>query len=196
VNSAKDSHDILPLTHNADQRGAAVIFEDRYSKAVRSSNLKSKPETRQSDSDIIGAAGLAAKHSPLAIALLRFFVGGDKSGAVVVEQMTRMAIGKAYRIDYQIGEAAASIIARMVLDWHRDSACKSCGGHGFQVMANAPMLSDQRCQTCGGSAKRPFDLMFQPERLELARWLLDEVERETSIAGPLAMVSLASQLDL
>lgn len=171
-------------------------IQTRYGSAISSSNLRSCAETSSSDSDVLGAAGLAAKHSPLAISLMRLFVGGDQHGTALVEHMTRMLVGKAYRLKPPINEAGASIIARLVLDWHRDSACKKCGGHGFKLMTNAPSLSDKRCESCDGSGKRSFDDLFHPDRVDLATWLLVEVERETAIAGPLAMQYLAPRLDL
>lgn len=172
-------------------------IEDRYSSAIRSSNLRSNPETNQSDADVLGAAGLAAKQSPLAIALLRLFVGGDSNGAQVVEHLATMAVGKAYRMGgAEIGKPDALTLAWQVLAYHRNSTCKPCGGHGHQTMANVPVLSAQRCPVCKGSGKRSFNNMFSIERLELARWLLVEMERETAIAGPLAMARLAPKLDL
>lgn len=171
-------------------------IEDRYSSAIRSSNLRSNPETDQSDADVIGAAGLAAKQSPLAIALLRLFVGGDSNGAQVVEQLAAMAVGKAYRMGAEIGKPDALTLAWQVLAYHRNSTCAPCGGRGHQLMPNAPVLSGLRCSKCKGTGKRSFNNLFSIERLELARWLLVEMERETAIAGPLAMARLAPRLDL
>jgi hypothetical protein len=174
----------------------AMKIEDRYSSAIRSSNLRSNPETNQSDADVIGAAGLASKQSPLAISLLRLFVGGDSNGAQVVEQLAAMAVGKAYRMGAEIGKPDALTLAWQVLAYHRNSICKSCSGHGLQVIPNVPVLSAQRCPACKGSGTRSFNNLFSIERLELARWLLVEMERETAIAGPLAMARLAPRLDL
>lgn len=172
-------------------------FEDRYASAMRSSNLRSEEKTLHSSADILGAAGKASKDYPLALSLLRLFNGDNGAVAKIVELMTEKAITKAYRTTRaEIGPVAASLIARMVLDWYRDSACKPCGGHGFKRMKGAPALSDQPCQVCTGTGKRDFETMFPPNRLELAKWLAAELERETALAGPAAMAALAPRLDL
>ena len=55
---------------------------DRYASAVRSSNLRSKADTNMSDSDVIGAAGLAAApEQPISVAFVP--VKGDRPELVV-----------------------------------------------------------------------------------------------------------------
>lgn len=173
-------------------------FDDRYSTAIRSSNLRSEAKTLHSSADILGAAGKASKRHPLALALLRLFCSSDnQTVGEVVDIMTSMAVGKAYRLHDEIGREAASILSRLVLDWYRDPACKQCGGHGFKRMANAPTLSDQSCGICSSTpGRRNFEAMFPSNRLELAKWLAGELERETAIAGPAAMAALATRLEL
>ena len=171
-------------------------FEDRYSTAVRTNNLKSEEKTTFSSSDVLGAAGLAAKLNPLAIALLRLFTGDNRAADTIVELMSAKMVGKAFRLRDEIDMVAASLIARMVLDWYRDSVCKQCGGHGFKRMTGAPTLSDQACGNCSGSGKRDFDSMFPASRLELAKWVSVELEREMGIAGPASMAMLRPRLDL
>ncbi len=43
---------------------------ERYSSAVNSSDLTTKPDTRWSDTDVLGATGLAARYEPLGVALV------------------------------------------------------------------------------------------------------------------------------
>lgn len=170
---------------------------DRYSSAMHSKNLKSEPDTTNSDSDVLGAAGLAAKHSPLAMSLLRLFLGDDRGAPALVEHMTQMLVGKAYRVPIDVDRADCTLIARAVLAWHRDGVCKACGGHGFQLIANTPALSSSKCPSCRGTGRKPFDSQFHYlSHLYLAQWLLAEVERETAKAGPAALVALAPRLDL
>lgn len=169
---------------------------DRYASAVRSSNLRSKPETHASDSDVLGAVGLASKHQPLAWALHRLFVGDNHAMQLVLDHMTRKIVGKAYRLGREIDEVGATIMARLVLDWVRSTTCPACGGLGFERMVEAPALSDQACINCRGTSRRPFDSLFSMERLDLARWICAEVEREAAKAGPSAMAALAPRLDL
>jgi hypothetical protein len=185
---------------------------DRYASAVCAGNLASAPDTTFSNSDVLGAVGLAGKRTlgsetpdprqghPLATALLRLFTGGDNNGKAVAEILARMLIGKAFRMDADapICEVEAMAVARLVLEWHRDSVCKCCGGHGFMVAAgelghSRAVIGDVACDQCRGTGRRQFDALFPVLRLELAMWLRAEVERETSKAGSVAMRMLAPQ---
>jgi hypothetical protein len=176
--------------------GEDLKITDRYASAVRSSNLKSKPDTRLSDSDVLGAAGLAGKRNPLALALLRLFTGDNHASGEIVQILGGMADGKAFRLGIEITRLECEDIGRMVLAWHRDGTCKPCHGHGFRLIEGAPSLSEHACKSCGGTGKVRFDEEFRPDRQELARWLLAEVEREQGIAGPAAMQMLAPRLEL
>ena len=175
---------------------------DRYASAVRSSNLRSKPDTRMSDSDVIGAAGLAAKKSPLAIALMRLFAGDNRAAPEIVRIMAASVIGKAWHWHkIELHRLEADDIARAVLAWHRDGVCKVCGGHGYKLAGNVSIgsgravLGDTPCPACHGTRKVMFDSQFAMDRLELARWLRSEIEREQAIAGSEAMRKLGPSLD-
>lgn len=177
-------------------------FTDRYSSAVHSGNLKSDPN-RETALDVVGAAGLAARRSPLAVALLRLFVGDDREAEQIVTILENMAVGKAYRLGIEITRPEARDMGKAVLAWHREGVCKPCGGHGFDVQNGSSkvgqgraVLSATNCKFCRGTGKILFDRQFPITRLELARWLLAEIEREQAVAGPSAMAALAPKLDL
>lgn len=173
---------------------------DRYAGAVHSRDLSSKEKTTYSDSDVLGAAGLAAKRSPLAISLARLFSGDNRAAAELVRIMARMLVGKAYRMGATLGEVEAADLARAVLAWHRDGRCKVCGGHGYELTpadhGGRRTVTERACRACRGTGKIPFEAQFTRERRDLAKWLLTEIEREQAIAGQEAMKSLAPKLDL
>ena len=169
---------------------------DRYAGAVRSSNLGSKPDTTYSDSDVIGAAGLAAKRAPLGVALMRLFSGDNHAIGEIVRILSAKAVGKAYRLGSEIGQVEADDVARAVLAWHRDGVCKPCGGHGQKLIPGTTTIGDETCAACRGGGRLLFDRQFSAGRLELAQWLVAELEREMAIAGPAAMMMLAPRLDL
>lgn len=172
-------------------------FDDRYSTAVRASNLRGEPETHASSTDVLGAAALAGKSSALAMALLRLFVGDNTMAREIVDIMAGMLIGKAWHFDALVlARVQAEDIARQVLAWHRDGVCRACGGHGFALIPGTKLLGEHACTECRGTGRVPFDAAFTMETLHLARWLLAEVERETAKAGPAAMACLAPRLDL
>jgi hypothetical protein len=158
--------------------------------------LRSAPATDRSDTDILGAAGFAAKRHPMALALLRLLSGDNRAGREIVDLMAAMLDGKAYRSGVSMSRMQAKDIAQAVLAWSRDGACKPCGGLGYLMIDGAPSLSDQQCPACKGTGKRPFDSEFSREHLGMARWLLAEMEREMAKAGPAAMAALAPRLDL
>lgn len=169
---------------------------DRYAGAVRSSNLGSQPDTTYSDSDVLGAAGLAAKRVPLGIALMRLFSGDNHSSSEIVRILSAKAVGKAYRIGKEIGGLEADDVARAVLAWHRNGTCKPCGGHGQKLIPGTTTIGDDKCPACRGAGRVLFDRQFSPDRLDLARWLVAEMEREMAIASPEAMRMLAPRVDL
>lgn len=169
---------------------------DRYAGAVRSSNMGSDPDTVYSDSDVVGAAGLAAKRAPLGVALMRLFSGDNHAVGEIVRILSAKAVGKAYRIGNEIAGVEADDVARAVLAWHRDGACKPCGGHGQKLIPGTTTIGDDKCPACRGTGRVSFDRQFSMEKLELARWLVAELEREMAIAGPEAMRMLAPRLDL
>jgi hypothetical protein len=169
---------------------------DRYASAVRSSNLRSRPDTTKSDTDVLGAVGLAAKRTPLAMALLRLFVGDGSNARAVSMTMADMVSSKAEEMGVMMIRLDSVSIGSAVLAWHRDGRCKACNGLGFKVFERSPTLSDQPCDACRGTTKVPFDTQFDASHLDLARWLLVQLEREMAIAGSDAMKSLAPRLEL
>lgn len=154
-----------------------------------------------SDSDVLGAAGLAAKRAPLAIALMRLFSGDNHATAEIVLVMTDMVIGKAWHAaQLAIPRVTGEDIARSVLAWHRDGVCRACGGHGFKLAGGSlgegrAVVGDAACDKCHGTRKVPFDSQFSGDYLELARWLRANIEREQAFAAGEAMKALAPRMD-
>jgi hypothetical protein len=145
---------------------------------------------------VVGAVAFAGLKAPLACALLRLFVGDNKAAKDIVQLLANMAVGKAYRLRREIGRVEAEDMARAVLAWHRDGTCHVCDGIGVMKMEGVPVLSGHKCAACHGTGKRPFEQDFSSKRIELAKWLVAEVQREQAIAGPLAMNYLARHVEL
>jgi hypothetical protein len=170
-------------------------IDDRYASAVRSSNLKSKPETTLSDSDVLGAAGLAAQQQPLAIALARLFAGDNKAAREIVALLAEFARGRALRRRLVLKRTESVDVARAVLAWHRDGVCRACGGHGYLIFVGSPHLSSTDCPACKGTGKRLFEKAFIAAQVDIAHEVLQLLERELGRAGPAAMAKLAPRLD-
>jgi hypothetical protein len=171
-------------------------IEESYGSAIRSSNLRSVERTSRSASDILGAAGFASRMNPLAIALLRVFVGDGRASAEVVDILVSSLTGKAYRMGVEIGPVETRDMACAVLAWHRDGTCKPCGGLGYIKIDGSPSLSEHRCVVCHGTGRMPFEAQFREDWRDLARWILTEIEREQAIVGPAAMRALAPRLEI
>ena len=183
-----------------------MSITDRYATAVRATSLAGNAESMADGTspaktanqvDVLGAFGLAAKKRPLAVALTRLFAGDNRAAREIVQLLAVMVDTKSWRDDgVNVPMLEAEDIGRKVLAWHRDGVCRDCGGHGFELIHGAPSLSGNACPVCRGSRKVPFDSEFTMERLHLARWLREKIEREQGMAGQAAMRALAPRLDL
>lgn len=191
-----------------------MLIHDRYATAIRSSNLKIKElkvdETAIGDAEVVSAMAFADKElttgmdslgnpvrpAPLAVALERLFLGDNAAAVVIVERLAEMAWERAKARRIKLKRAEAADMARACLAWHRDGACKPCGGHGYLVIRGSTTIGNQSCKACKGTGRLPFDKNFAEDLREIANWLLDEMSREQSRAGPAAMRKLAPSLDL
>jgi hypothetical protein len=182
---------------------------DRYASAVGTSDLAGKAavdDTVYTDNDVIAAFGFAGHSSqlrengdfrdasPLAAALARLFCGDNRAAHDIVQSLYCKAMDKAAALRIDIKRTQAQDMAKAVLAWHRDGVCKACGGHGFELIDGAPVVGDMACYVCHGDRKVPFGAQFQAPESVIAFWLLAEVEREQSKAGPIAMSKLALRL--
>lgn len=166
---------------------------ERYAAAVNSDNLASDPRTTWADSDVLGAAGLAARHEPLGLALTRLFADGKPEPTVTI--LTEMAFKRARTVKVRLSQVEASDLAKGVLGWYRHGVCQPCGGTGFKVIPGTPVQGDQ-CPHCRSTGRVPFDPQFPEATRELARWLSGEIDRAQVAAGRAAMAMLAPRLDL
>lgn len=171
------------------------LITERYASSINSSNLKSRPETTYSDTDTLGAFGIAAKYVPLGVALQRLFVDGKAHDAI--ETMATMVQNKSHRIKDRLSYSQAIDLSKKVLAWYRYGTCTECGGTGKEVIFEPkPHLSDEDCPTCRGTGKRPFEPSFTHDTRDLALWLKGEVEREQAWAGREAMRVIGATFNL
>ncbi len=180
-----------------------MSIADRYSSAVRSSNLRSQASTQRSDSDVLGGAGFAGgRGKAIGVALMRLLQGGDKKAAPeLVRLMAEAAANHASRVGADVHEHEARDIAQAVLDWFRDNACRACGGHGFrfvggQLGEGRVVKTSTRCPVCRGTGKRQIDPKRVHKHEALARWLAASIEQELATTGAAVMAALAPKLEL
>lgn len=181
-------------------------IQERYASAVHSSNLKSRPETAMSDTDVLGAYGIAdrrlssgdghfSRHA-LAVPLERLFTGDGTAAGEIIRILADIIRGKARALRIDMTAVQSSDMARAVLGWYRHPSCRVCGGHGFKVIKNTTTLGDNRCRPCNGTGKVQLELAFRVEQRELVAWVIAQMERESAMAGPAAMRALGATLDL
>ena len=72
-----------------------MLIQDRYASAIRSSNLQTDERTTYSDTDVLGAFGLAGKEHPLSVALQRLFLGDNGAAEAVVGILAELVRQKA-----------------------------------------------------------------------------------------------------
>jgi hypothetical protein len=171
-------------------------ISERYSTAIKSSNLAVKEATTYSDTDVLGAYGIAAKTHPLAVALERLLSGDNHAAVTVVALLAVMARRHNTTNGGAMTEGQSVDVARSALAWFRHGTCTACGGHGYLPLPGAPGLSDVECLSCRGSGKIPFESQLHKSQRSTALWLLAEMEREMSKAGPAAMKAIAPSLTL
>lgn len=181
-------------------------IKERYSSAIRSSNLRTRYETNMSDTDTLGAYAVAdrrlssgedhfSKH-PLAVPLERMFLGDSSAATEVVGHLAISIRSKAQALRIRMTELQASDMARVALGWFRQPSCRVCGGHGFKLIHGTKTLGDSRCRPCNGSGKVQLEQAFRVEQRELVRWVMAQMEREAGMAGPAAMKALSPMMDL
>lgn len=174
-----------------------MLIQDRYASAIRSNNLAVDERTTYSDSDVLGAFGLAAKDKSMKLPMLlqRLFLGDNGASVAVVEVLSDMVRDRAAALRIRIAQVQADDMAKACLAWHRDGSCKPCGGHGVLVIRGTKTLGDQECKVCKGIGRRPFEREFHESFRGLASWLVAEMERDQSRAGGAAMAKIAPRLD-
>lgn len=178
---------------------------DRYATAVRAKNLRASaktmadgtnPVSTAAAADVIGAFGLAGKKQPLAMALARLLVGDRQVAREIVDILTSKVLSKAAALRVDITGNEAVVLGKSVLAWAQFGVCKPCNGLGHPTIPGTTTLSEVACPHCHSTGRMPFDPHFAIEHLELARWLLSEIERDIAKAGPVAMAALAPHVEL
>ncbi len=192
----------------------ATMLRERYSSAVHARSLAVDEKTTYSDTDVLGAYGLADKHltqghdgnereegrrftpAPLAVPLERLFAGDNNAAHEIVRILAEMAFFEARRWNVKMSRPQSHDMACMMLAWFRNGACKPCGGRGKPAIKDSPVLSAHDCDQCKGTGKINFEQEFRYEWKPIAIWLKECMEEESGRAGPAAMRTIAAKMVL
>lgn len=167
---------------------------ERYASAVRSTNLEINARTTRSDSDVLGAMGLASREFPLAVALQRLFLGDGTAARELVEILADDAWRQARALKIKLNRVQAYDLAQGCVAWHRNPTCDACGGHGATVIPGSTTLG-VKCKPCKGAGRTSSSRLFKAHA-EVADWLVAHMEKHQAMAGPEAMKQIAGYLDL
>lgn len=179
-----------------------MTIQDRYASAVNSRNLRPigikgvHEGSTTSDTDMLGAMGLASRGHPLGAALERLFAGDHKSAHEIVRILAQMAFKQSWDYEIRASRAQCHDLACAVLAWHRNGTCRVCNGHGYELIPGAPMLSERECKACRGTGKVALEAAFKVELRPLVSWLSSEMMRESGRVGPAAMRGLGRAMEL
>jgi hypothetical protein len=155
---------------------------ERYASAVRSSNLRSIERTTISDSDVIGAVGLASKTDYLGALLLRFELGDNRAARECAGVMAHRA-----HVHFpKLHPRTAVDLASALLAFTRSDVCPDCNGLGREVIAGTPTLGTKECKTCGGTGKKRIDRQFAKEHMPVVDWMYHWVSRAKHEAAHIA----------
>lgn len=171
---------------------AAAVLE----KLVSAFHARSLMDRRQEcDLHRVGAAGMAARRQPLAMAVyeLRYRQPLDLARVVEVavaltNQVEKQAKLQRWRLRRH--HDAQRVVA-VVLRWWLADVCPACEGRRFEVVSGTPMLSDRHCHACGGTGKPSLSaalndhmLLRDRETLRLpAEWLSSRLDVLEAAAG-------------
>lgn len=167
----------------------SVTYLERYSVAIRSSNLRHDANTTRADVDVIGAMGLAAKVTPLSAALTRLLLGDGHA----VNDVVQILADKAQGAHTGLPRGHAERIAEQAIAWCRYPTCPVCGGHGYAQVQGAPALSTTECKPCKGTGQRLFRI--RRDHQAIGEWMVAVIEYDIAEAGSNAMSKLAPRLD-
>lgn len=194
-----------------------MAIADRYASAVHAGSLKpagikGRDEDRPQNPDVLGAFGLAAKTladghdrrgktvppAPLAVPLARLLSGDSRAVYEIVRLLTELAFRQSYEMDVRVSLGECKRMAQATLAWFRHGTCTECGGHGYELIPGAPMLSERECKACAGRdrGKVPFAPQFDKRHRALAEWMREQVELSVGRAGPQALRHLSSRAAL
>lgn len=142
-------------------------------------------------SDVITAAGWVAQHDDNALALMLWGVmyEGKTGQKHRLAELLGDMLNQRKRRDSRL-KGDAWKIAREMLAWHCEGVCEPCEGRGYEAIQGTPSLSDNVCQHCHGTGKRPYP------REAAHVWLESELSRMTAIAAGEVMKRLRTDMEL
>ena len=170
-----------------------VKLAQQYARATQSSNLKS--DEYHFDTDTLAAVALSGGPG-FGNLLFRVKYANDATSYVQLAEAWEWyvkirAATSAPPWPVHVKDAA---VAKASLKYWLNDLCPVCGGKGVQKMEFVDILSDDACESCEGSGKRPMEA--EPRIVSYVSEMVLLLESMTITAGSNAMRKLASDMDL
>jgi hypothetical protein len=161
---------------------------ERYTRAIRSSNLKC--DEYHSDIDSVAAMGMSDHDFGALLFRVKYAFEADAYKRLVAE-WRRYVMVKAVVHEWP-QHVNEKVVADTVLSyWIRDQ-CRPCGGKGHLELIPR-VLSDDPCPHCEGTGKRDLECNQRIKKYVLG--MLDVINRLVIRAGGEAMQKLSDDMD-
>lgn len=126
---------------------------DKLARAETSSDLRHYEEPCAVD--VLKAAGIAAMHAPIHLALFRLKYLNDTAEIAACKAIFTRWAYKAM-LNRNIDPQGASRIGSQTLQAWVDDTCRACAGQRYRVIEGTPSLSVKVCGTCKGLGTNPI----------------------------------------
>lgn len=161
----------------------------QYARATQSSNLKS--DELHFDTDKLAAVALSGH---LGSMLFRVKFANDATTYIGLAEAWEWEVKKLAAIDRWPEHIKDATVAKAALKYWLNDLCPACGGKCFQKHEFVDTLSDDPCDLCEGTGKRPLEVEHRIYRyVNEMVGLLDSMAIR---AAGVAMKKLAHDMDL
>jgi hypothetical protein len=166
-----------------------VKLAQKYAKATQSSNLKS--DEFHFDTDKLAAVALSGEFGAL---LFRVKYANDHTSYVRLAEEWEWGVKKRAALAGWPVHVKEAAVAKAALKYWLNDLCPVCGGKGVKKMEFVDVLSDNPCDVCEGSCKRPLEC--EPRIKRYVESMVLALESMTITAGHMAISKLASDFGM
>lgn len=160
----------------------------RYARATQSNNLRS--DELHYDVDSLAAVALSSEFGGM---LFRVKYANDSSSYVRLAEVWEWEVKKRAALQRWPTRINDAKVAKASLKYWLNDICPACQGHGVTKKPFEEALSDEPCDVCEGSGKRPIEC--HPELLQYVQRMVCALDEVAATAGQAAMAKLASEMD-
>lgn len=161
----------------------------RYARAVQSNNLKS--DEFHHDVDSLAAVAMSTE---LGSMLFRVKFANDHTSYVKLAQTWEWEVKKRAALAQWPIHIKDETVAKTSLKHWLNDLCPACTGKGVQKKAFEETLSDDPCEVCEGTGKRPVEC--EPRIKEYVEQMVYAMDEAAVVAGKAAIAKLADEADL